>query len=98
MNVRVHVTLVNVINVQNDALLPQCIFQLFEETIDVYIKAYLFQYWQRHFVCAPSCFLESWLLQNLFFYEKYENKIKKVGSYLKKTYIDPQMTIKTSSK
>ena len=39
----VHVTLVNLINVQNYTPLLQCIFQLFEETIDVYVKARLFQ-------------------------------------------------------
>ena len=79
----VHVTLIIVINVQNDALLPQCIFQLFEETIDVYVKACLFQYWHNHFICAPSCFLEylvfhisertmysirKWFLQKLFIF------------------------------
>ena len=40
----VYVTLVNEINVQNDAFISQCIFQLSEETIHVYVKARLFQY------------------------------------------------------
>ena len=79
----VHVTLVNVTNVQKDALVTQCIFQLFQETINVYVKACLFQHWHKRFICGPSCFLVSlvfhisqrtmysatkWFLQKLFIF------------------------------